>query len=275
MVETVTIIGSIADVKELPGSGTIVSNEELQKAMDTDIHKILSAVPGVYFRTEDGYGLRPNISIRGTYDDRSGKVTLMEDGILIAPAPYAASSAYYFPSFGRIHSVEVLKGPSAITEGPYTIGGAINLISTPIPDSTSGFFNQEIGSDSASRTHAGYGVSTENVGFLLEGHFVQTDGFDTLEHVGGDTGYDQDDLLFKFRLNSDQGSEVYQQLDFKYQDSSEKSNQSYVGLSNADFNSNPRQRYGFTINDLMDNAHDQVVLTYSVDISDLNLSATT
>ena len=28
----------------------------LQKTIDTDIHKILSAVPGVFFRTEDGYG---------------------------------------------------------------------------------------------------------------------------------------------------------------------------------------------------------------------------
>ena len=269
--EHITIIGERA----VHGSASIIEPDELLIFEHIDVHKALANVPGVNFRPEEGYGLRPNISIRGTYDDRSGKVTLMEDGVLIAPAPYAASSAYYFPSFGRIHSVEVLKGPSAITEGPYTIGGAINLISTPIPDSTSGFFNQEIGSDSASRTHAGYGVSTENVGFLLEGHFAQTDGFDTIEHVGGDTGFDKDDVLFKFRLNSDQGSDFYQQLDFKYQDSSELSNQSYVGLSNADFKGNPRQRYGFTKNDLMDNAHDQVVLTYSVDFGDFNIAATT
>jgi len=38
-IESVTIIGKKADVKELPGSGQIVSNEELLKAMDTDIHK--------------------------------------------------------------------------------------------------------------------------------------------------------------------------------------------------------------------------------------------
>jgi Fe(3+) dicitrate transport protein len=144
-IESVSIIGTKADARKIAGSGTVISNEDLQKTIDTDIHKILSAVPGVYFRTEDGYGLRPNISIRGTSIDRSAKVTLMEDGVLIAPAPYTSASAYYFPTSGRINSVEVLKGPSSISAGPSTIGGAINLISTPIPEMTSGKLVQEFG----------------------------------------------------------------------------------------------------------------------------------
>ena len=36
VVESVTIIGSKDDVKDLAGSGAVVSNEDLQKAMDTD-----------------------------------------------------------------------------------------------------------------------------------------------------------------------------------------------------------------------------------------------
>ena len=46
VVESVTIIGSKDDLKDLPGSGAVISNEDLQKAMDTDIQKILTAVPG-------------------------------------------------------------------------------------------------------------------------------------------------------------------------------------------------------------------------------------
>ena len=87
-IESVTIIGSIDDLKNLAGSGAIISNEDLEISMDTDIQKILTAVPGVYMRTEEGYGLRPNISIRGTAIERSGKVTIMEDGVLVAPSPY-------------------------------------------------------------------------------------------------------------------------------------------------------------------------------------------
>ena len=91
-VDSVTIIGTKDDVKDLAGSGAVISNEDLQKAMDTDIQKILTAVPGVYMRTEEGYGLRPNISIRGTAIERSGKITIMEDGVLVACLLYTSPS---------------------------------------------------------------------------------------------------------------------------------------------------------------------------------------
>ena len=40
-VESVTIIGTKKDVKDLAGSGAVISNEDLEKTMDTDIAKIL------------------------------------------------------------------------------------------------------------------------------------------------------------------------------------------------------------------------------------------
>ena len=180
-IEVVEIIGSQEDAKEIAGSASVITEEELEVYEYTDIHKILSNVPGVNFRPEEGYGLRPNISIRGTYADRSGKVTLMEDGVLIAPAPYAASSAYYFPTAGRIAGVEVLKGPAAISQGPYTIGGAINLLSTPIADESGGLINQELGQDGTSRTHLHYSAVDTQVAVLVESHTWDTDGFDSIK----------------------------------------------------------------------------------------------
>ena len=274
VIETVRIVGSQADARAIAGSVNVITSEELEVFEYTDIHKILSNVPGVNFRPEEGFGLRPNISIRGTYADRSGKITLMEDGVLIAPAPFSASSAYYFPTTGRLAGVEVLKGPAAIANGPYTVGGAINMLSTPIPEDTQGFFNQEVGQHGSMRTHATYGSSKENYGFLVEGHIWESDGFDTIQDETGDTGFRKDDFLAKFRLNSDRGLGVYHELNFKYQWSEESSDQTYVGLSDASFKNNAHERYGMTKYDNMDNDHESMSLNYVLDAGDFELSAT-
>ena len=265
-VESVTIIGTKDDVKDLAGSRAVISNEDLQKAMDTDIQKILSAVPGVYMRTEEGYGLRPNISIRGTAIERSAKVTIMEDGVLVAPSPYTSSSAYYFPTTGRIHSVEVLKGPAVVSQGPQTIGGAVNLISTPIPEVDSGKFIQEIGENNMARTHAYYGVNRGNFGALVEIHEHSSDGFDSIANLGGDTGFDKSDLMIKARYSSGNHS-----LTFKRVDIDENSDQSYVGLSQASFDANPRMRYGATAYDEMMNDGEQTSLTYVGDFDNFDV----
>ena len=269
VIESVTIIGSAEDLKKLAGSGQIISNADLLKAMDTDIQKILTAVPGVYMRTEEGYGLRPNISIRGTAIERSAKVAIMEDGVLVAPSPYTSSSAYYFPTTGRIHSVEVLKGPAAVTQGPQTIGGAINLISTPIPNTPSGKFVQELGENGMMRTHAYYGGTSGNFGGLVEVHEHESDGFDSIANVGGDTGFDKSDLMLKARYENGDHS-----LTFKMVDLDETSNQSYVGLSQASFIANPRERYGATAYDKMMNDGDQTSLTYVGDFESFNVTFT-
>ena len=122
----------------------------------------------------------------------------------------------------------MVKGPAAITTGPYTVGGAINMISTPIPDEQSGMVNLETGSDGNMKAHFHYGNSTDNFGFLVEGLKHETDGFDEIEHTGGDTGFDKDDILVKLRLNSDPNEDIYHQFDFKYQDLSDVPNDTLV-----------------------------------------------
>lgn len=261
-VELVHIIGSQEDASQIAGSSNVISAEELERFEYTDIHRILAAVPGVYLRDEDGYGLRPNISIRGTFSDRSGKITLMEDGVLIAPAPYTASSAYYFPTTGRLNSVEVLKGAAAIENGPYTVGGAVNLISTPIPLEWGGFVQQELSSDKGYRIHAIYGGSEERYGFLVEAHTQATDGFLDINDSDRDSGFKKDDLLLKARYNSAAGTDIYQQLDVKLQYSEESSDQTYVGLTEDDFSRDEQQRYGMTRFDNMANRHRQVSLSH-------------
>ena len=93
---SVQIIGK--KINRLPGSGQVVDAKKLAQLNQTDINKVLRTIPGVYIRDEEGFGLRPNIGLRGTQVNRSAKITLMEDGVLMAPAPYADPS-----EIGRAH----------------------------------------------------------------------------------------------------------------------------------------------------------------------------
>ena len=268
-IESVTIIGSKIAATEVPGAASFLSNQDLKKTIDTDIHKILSLVPGVFFRAEDGHGLRPNISIRGTSMDRSAKITLMEDGILIAPAPYTSAAAYYFPTPGRMNAVEVLKGPSAISQGPSTIGGAINLVSTPIPELPSGNIAQEFGDNDMSRTHAFYGGTTGNLGALIEAHEHSSDGFDSIAGVDRDTGFNKSDLMAKLRYSWGD-----HEITLKIIEADESSEQTYVGLSQLSFQKDPRKRYGMSQYDEMANAANQKALIYKGRIGMLDIIAT-
>lgn len=263
--ERITIFGTAEDARDVAGGASVISAEELEQFENTDIARALRRVPGVSMQLEDGWALRPNISIRGTASERSSRVTLMEDGVLIAPAPYAAPSAYYFPTFGRIHAVEILKGPASITQGPYTVGGAMNLSSTPIPDAQRGLLQGEYGSDSTWRVHGWYGNSTERFGYLAETHQWQSDGYQKIDRSKGSTGLQKQDYLAKLAVYSDPAANLYQSLELKVQYSEEDSQQSYLGLTDADFNTNPLRRYGVTAEDEMHNEHEQLTLSWRIE----------
>jgi Fe(3+) dicitrate transport protein len=97
-----------------------------------DVSRILRTVPGLTIQEEDGFGLRPNIGMRGTSPNRrenniNGRWGSYFTGTILC------SCSVLFPTVSRMQSFEILKGGSQIQYGPYTTGGAINMVSTQIP----------------------------------------------------------------------------------------------------------------------------------------------
>jgi len=267
--QPLSIIGTPEDAAQITGGATVITDEELERLNYTDIQRILRLVPGVAIQVEDGFGLRPNISIRGTATDRSARITLMEDGVLIAPAPYAAPAAYYFPNAGRIHQVEVLKGPAAITQGPYTVGGALNLLSTPIPDRDGGMLEIEGGPDATFRGHFHYGGGNENWSYVVETLQWYSDGFQDIDRSSRDAGFDIQDYMAKLRYNTDRNADgPYQQVELKLQYAEQDSNFSYLGLTDVDFRADPLRRYGLSELDNIQTEHWQVQLNYQIEFND-------
>ncbi|QQV04202.1 MULTISPECIES: TonB-dependent receptor family protein [Chryseobacterium] len=261
LIDPVSIIGEKS--KSLGGSGQYISFRQLQKINQTDVNNVIRLIPGVNVRDEEGFGLRPNIGLRGTAVNRSAKITLMEDGILIAPAPYADPSAYYFPTFARMHGVEVLKGSSQIKNGPFTIGGAINLISTPIPEDFKGFAQVSYGSFNTNQQRIWIGDQRKNFDYVFEVNRLASDGFKDLDN-GGNTGFDRRDIMGKFRWKTDQNAAVPQSVMLKFVNMTEDSNETYLGLTYEDFQKNPLRRYSATQKDILDMNHQNISLNHQI-----------
>ena len=265
-INTKVIFGSKYVAQNRSGSAYYISPKELDKFGYSDINRVLRTVPGVSIYEEDGYGLRPNISLRGTSPERSAKISIMEDGVLISPAPYSAPAAYYFPSIARMQAVEILKGSSQIQYGPFTTGGAINLVSTQIPNTFKGSLKSSFGSFNTHQTHLKIGDSKSQFGYSLDYLKNNSKGFkDLLNDLN--TGFDKNDIVAKFRLNSSESAKYQQALTFKFQYSDEVSNETYLGLTQSDFNLSPFLRYAASQKDQMTNKHQQFLLTHEINFS--------
>lgn len=256
-----TVVGT----KEAETGGSVhsIKRKQLERFKHDDPHALLLSVPGVYVRGEDGYGLRPNIGIRGATSDRSKKVTLMEDGVLFGPAPYSAPAAYYFPLIQRMRGLRVVKGPSSIVFGPQTIGGAIDLLTEDIPATPSGMGDVAFGNFGYTKLHARQGLSGDRLGYLVEGINVTSTGFKQLDG-GGDTGFSRREFLVKGGYTVYRAEGVTHDLGLKLGYGHETSNETYLGLTDADFRQNPYRRYVASRLDRMTWDRTSVTLTHTL-----------
>ena len=284
-IEHIQIISRKDELNKEAGSVTLLDEVALEKFEYDDIHRILANVPGVNIRQEDGYGLRPNIGFRGVPPERSKKINILEDGVLIGPAPYSAPAAYYFPSMARMTSVEVVKGPGAVKYGPNTVAGTLNLTTRSIPESSLGQLEIAAGSNGYKKLHTHYGTSTDMadgvVGFMGEILRQQADGFKDIDNASQslfdeDSGFVKNDVLIKAnysnRLNLF-GDEFEQTYEIKLNHSNEDSNETYLGLTDSDFAANPYRRYAISQGANMDWEQNQVQLSHRL-VAD-KLSVTT
>lgn len=258
-----SVLGDANAAQEVAGSAHFIGPEELANFAHSDVLRVLRDVPGVYLQDEEGFGLRPNIGIRGSGLDRSARITLLEDGVPIAPAPYAAPAAYYFPGVQRMHAVEVVKGPAAIALGPRTTGGAINMISTPVPDALTGMLELTGGENGLFQGTARIGDAAGRVAWLIEANHQQTDGFKRLDD-GGDTGYRLNDYIAKLRFASRPGDNWDQSLELKLGYWAQDADETYVGLTDEDFAADPYRRYAGSRLDHLSAHHAQFQATWNL-----------
>ncbi|MBL4852781.1 MAG: TonB-dependent receptor [Robiginitomaculum sp.] len=276
--DIITVIGT-RNITDVAGSITYIAPEELAIQNYTDINRILRTVPGVNLQEEDGYGLFPNIGIRGSGTERSAKVLILEDGVPIAPAPFAAPAAYYFPSVGRINAVEVTKSVGAVKYGPITTGGTIQFFSTPIPTKTAASATILTSSLGRTTAHAWAGSRIESealpfdVGFVLETYQENAEeGFKQIDI--GSTGFSVEDYMAKLGFYSKDNARFDQSLTLKYLYSGRDADETYLGLTLEDFERTPFLRYRASQLDNFTSTQETLQATHNIALSD-NIQLTT
>jgi len=224
------IAGSHERLRRLPGSVDIVDRETLEKSRVMTTNDALRKVAGVHVRDEEGFGLRPNIGIRGLNPTRANKVLLLEDGILLTYAPYGDNATYYHPPIDRFERIEVLKGGAQIAYGPQTIAGAVNYVTPKPPVQRAGSVILTGGNRDYFNGHGSYGATVGRTGFLID--YMRKQGDGSRENLD-------------FKLNDVNGKVVQtvgagQTLTLRANYYGEDSNVTYSGLRQDEYLANPR-----------------------------------
>lgn len=218
---TIQVIGGEENLSTLGGAGQILGKKELEDSHVFTVNEALRKVPGVHARDEEGFGLRPNIAMRGLNPTRSTKITLLEDGLPLAYAPYGDNASYYHPMVDRYERIEVLKGASSLMFGPQTVGGVVNYI-TPAPRQSFGGYVQGV---VGSRDYFNGKVNVGGGGFALDYGHKEGDGArDNMNHK-------LDDLNVKYGAMLNEQNAITLRGNFYKEDSM----LTYSGLTQAEF----------------------------------------
>jgi len=218
---TIQVIGSEENLSTLGGAGQILGKKELEDSHVFTVNEALRKVPGVHARDEEGFGLRPNIAMRGLNPTRSTKITLLEDGLPLAYAPYGDNASYYHPMVDRYERIEVLKGASSLLFGPQTVGGVVNYI-TPAPRQSFGGYVQGV---VGNRDYFNGKVNVGGGGFTLDYGHKEGDGArDNMNHK-------LDDLNIKYGAMLSERHAITVRGNFYKEDSM----LTYSGLTQAEF----------------------------------------
>jgi Fe(3+) dicitrate transport protein len=194
MIPGIAVVGDIIPLGprgnwELDGSGQVVTGEDLYTSHVLNTNEALRKVTGVNVRDEEGFGLRPNIGIRGLNPTRSTKVLLLEDGLFLSYAPYGDNASYFHPLMDRYDRVEVIKGADMLLYGPQTISGTINYVTPDPPAKPGGFVAGTGGNRDYFNGQAFYGGWHNNLGGLVDYVHKQGNGArDNTHHKVDDVG---------------------------------------------------------------------------------------
>ena len=218
---TIEVVGNRRENRTAEGTAEVLDQSVIVSGRALTVNEALRKVPGVTVRDEEGFGLRPNIGIRGSNPTRSTKVLLLEDGLPAMYAPYGDNASYYHAPIQRYERIEILKGAGLLRFGPQTIHGAINYITPTPPEDFSGHVQLSAGT-------RGYGAVHASVG----GHDALVDfGYKRGDGARDNTRLEQGDLFAKYQKQLSDHHAIALRANLLQ----ERSQVGYTGITDAEY----------------------------------------
>ncbi|CAG0997941.1 Fe(3+) dicitrate transport protein FecA [Methylophilaceae bacterium] len=213
--DTVAVTGILpSNLEAVPGSFSVVDEEELDVKRPFSVQEALKNVPGVHIVGENTFGLGLNIGIRGLEPRRSSRTLLMEDGMPLFLAPYGDPASHFTTPIERVQRIEVVKGSGQILYGPQTIGGMINFVTKPVPtDGFAGSVTGMAGNNDFVGGHVNIGYGNERGGIMIDALQKKGDG------IRDNHDFDVRDLMVKGQLNLTDRQTVIAKVGYYEEDS--------------------------------------------------------
>jgi vitamin B12 transporter len=173
--------GDGTEVKDLPASITLISNDDLQERQTRFVSDVLRDVPGLAVNKVGGL---TQVRIRGT---EGNHVLVLIDGIK-ASDPYSGEFDFGTLIADEAAKVEVLRGQQSSLYGSDAIGGVIQYITLTgreLPGISARLEGGSFGTASGGARVAGY---TDTIDYTLSSSFYRTNGTPAARNGTRDVG---------------------------------------------------------------------------------------
>lgn len=120
------------------GSRNVLSPEQIRETGAREINDLIQHLPSISTRPYNGgEAAAPSFSVRGLPDDGLTEyVNVLIDGVPAGPMPYGWTAFSFLPMTpDRIHAIDWARGAHSVRYSPNTVGGVLNFLTPPIPES--------------------------------------------------------------------------------------------------------------------------------------------
>ncbi|QMU62420.1 MAG: TonB-dependent receptor [Gammaproteobacteria bacterium] len=249
--------------KEVGGSVTIITRDEIEKSNAVTLVELLRIVPGVTISQLGPYGSQTQVRIRGA---EANHVLVLIDGVE-ANDP-ATGSEFNFANLlpDSIERIEVMRGAQSSVWGSDALAGIISIKTRIGYGEKSISSSTEVGSHNFIRSSASATGDLGRLKYYLQGSYLDTNGTNVSEQGTEDDGYDQTGIVFNSQYEFN--PTLTFGLNARYVDSSNEFDSGSFGAPvDADNISDVEQFYGasFLYLSMFDNRWNQ---KFSISLTD-------